>query len=94
MTTKLFQFKNRDEAHAALAQVIGTPEAPGVAPLAECRERMNEEFPYQVWDGTDEPPPAPPTPEPPKAAGISIRFSPEELAAIGQAMAAAMKGGG
>jgi hypothetical protein len=48
MSKMLFSFVKREDAHAKLAEVIGTH------PLAECREDPNSEEPYQVWDWPEE----------------------------------------
>jgi len=44
---KLAEFTDRDAAHAELERVL----AEGKHPKAECRERVNEPKPYQVWSG-------------------------------------------
>lgn len=44
---KLFGFRDRDEAHQKLAEVL----AEGTYPFACCREDPNnQDEPFQVWD--------------------------------------------
>lgn len=43
---KLFGFRDRNEAHQKLAEVL----AEGTYPFACCRENPNDSEPYQVWD--------------------------------------------
>lgn len=48
---KLFGFRDRDEAHQKLAEVL----AEGTYPFACCRENPNDASePYQVWDDDQE----------------------------------------
>ncbi len=48
MATKLFESKDRNEAHAFQAKVI----ADGTAPLACCTEHVNRGDTTIVWDDT------------------------------------------
>jgi hypothetical protein len=60
---KLYSFKDRDESHKKLEQVL----AEGIYPRASCRENTNEPEPYSVWSDGPEPhilPPEPPKKEP------------------------------
>jgi hypothetical protein len=56
--TKLHAFKNRDEAHKKLEEVL----AAGLHPGASCREDLNEPEPYQVWSNGPEAHVLPPEP--------------------------------
>lgn len=47
MATMLFEFENRDEAHAKAEEIRGE------YPRAECREDYNQPKPFQVWDEAD-----------------------------------------
>lgn len=62
---KLFEFKNRHEAHLKLEEVL----AEGQHPRASCREDPNAPEPYQVWSDGPEPHILPPEAAP--AAALS-----------------------
>jgi len=86
---KLFSSTDRDASHAELERILKS----GEHPRAECREFSNDAEPYQVWSEPDVREPAPPSP-PPVAlpAGVTIRFTDDELGKIAMAVAAQLKG--
>jgi len=79
MPNKLYTFRDRDECHKMLEEVLRS----GQHPLASCRENTGDPSePYTIWDGPDDPNPPPARPAIPPTEEELVERLAEKVAAI------------